>query len=329
MILRIDPRHVMVWTSPTTVQFGIDRSVLTLTVDPVRERLLSALQAGCTFRALCRVGRIEPVPARVGLNESDVEGFVRALRPVLLRPPGAGSSPPPDGAPGAMMGAPAHLSASVLAPAHVSALVSAPAHASVPVPVPAPELMPESAPVHVLQCTTSGSPPDEAAPARAIAELLRVAGRPVMAGRGVPSSALHKPAFAVLLAAWSVPPAAFQRYSSDEVPHLPVVFGDESVRVGPLVRPGVGACVRCLHLARRDREPAWPVIAAQLAGTRAPQEGGALAFDAVGRAARVARTWLDERRDVLRGGSVSLQVRARSEKWTWHRPHAECGCRSP
>lgn len=315
MILRIDPSHVMVWTSPTTVQFGIDRSVLTLTVDPARERLLSALQAGCTFRALCRVGRIEPVPARVGLDEADVEGFVRALRPVLLRPPGAGASPPPDGAPGAMMGVPAHLSASVSAPAHVS--------------VPVRELMPESAPVHVLQCTTSGSPPDEAAPARAIAELLRVAGRPVMAGRGIPPSALHKPAFAVLLAAWSVPTAAFQRYTSDGVPHLPVVFGDESVRVGPLVQPGAGACVRCLHLDRRDREPAWPVIAAQLAGTRAPQEGGALAFDAVGRAARVARTWLDERRDVLRGGSVSLQLRARSEKWTWHRPHAECGCRSP
>lgn len=293
MILRIDPSHVMVWTSPTTVQFGIDRSALTLTVDPVRERLLSALQAGCTFRALCRVGRIEPVPARVGLDEADVEGFVRALRPVLLRPPGSGSSSPPVAAAAVVGGAP------------------------------------ESAPVHVLQCTTSGSPPDEAAPARAIAELLRVAGRPVMAGRGIPPSALHKPAFAVLLAAWSVPTAAFQRYTSDGVPHLPVVFGDESVRVGPLVRPGAGACVRCLHLDRRDREPAWPVIAAQLAGTRAPQEGGALAFDAVGRAARVARTWLDERRDVLRGGSVSLQVRARSEKWTWHRPHAECGCRSP
>jgi hypothetical protein len=321
MILRIDPSHVMVWTSPTTVQFGIDRSVLTLTVDPVRERLLSALQAGCTFRALCRVGRIEPVPARVGLGEADVEGFVRALRPVLLRPHGSRSSPPPVDAPARVKGAPAHVSASVSAPAHVS----------VPVPVPelVPELVPESAPVHVLQCTTSGAPIDEAAPARAIAELLRVAGRPVMAGRGIPPSALHKPAFAVLLAAWSVPPAAFQRYTSDGVPHLPVVFGDESVRVGPLVRPGVGACVRCLHLARRDREPAWPVIAAQLAGTRAPQEGGALAFDAVGRTARVARTWLDERRDVLRGGSVSLQLRARSERWTWHRPHEECGCRSP
>ncbi|SKC45549.1 hypothetical protein [Okibacterium fritillariae] len=293
MILRIDPRHVMVWTSPRTVRFGIDRAVLTLSVDAVRERLLAALQAGCTYRALCRIGRIEPVPDREGIDEAAVERFVRELHPVLLAP---GAREP---------------------------LVASDARSGVAAePVPAP--------VHVVQCTTSGShQTDEAAPARAIAELLRVTGRPVLAGRGLPPSAGETPAFAVLLAAWSVPPAAFQRYTSDGVPHLPIVFGDESVRVGPLVRPGTSACMRCLHLERRDHEPAWPVIASQLAGIRAPQEGGALAFDAAGRAARAARTWLDEGRDLLRGGSVSLQRRARSEKWIWHRPHAECGCRSP
>jgi len=295
MILRIDPRSVMVWTSPTTVQFGVDRVVLSLELDPVRERLLAALQAGCTFRALCRVGRIEPVPARQGVDEAAVERFVGQLRPVLMAP---------------------HASSSPSSSRRSSVVPSGTVDAR--------------APVHVVQCTTSGSQQtDEAASARAIAELLRVAGRPVTAGRGIPPSAGETPEFAVLLAAWSVPPAAFQRYLSDGVPHLPVVFGDESVRLGPLVRPGRSACVRCLHLERRDRESAWPVVAAQLAGTRAPQEGGALAFDAAGRAARVARTWLDEGRDVLRGGSVSLQLRSRSEKWTWHRPHAECGCRSP
>ena len=86
MILRIDPRHVMVWTSPRTVRFGIDRAVLTLSVDAVRERLLAALQAGCTYRALCRIGRIEPVPDRKGIDEAAVERFVRELHPVLLAP---------------------------------------------------------------------------------------------------------------------------------------------------------------------------------------------------------------------------------------------------
>lgn len=38
--------------------------------------------------------------------------------------------------------------------------------------------------------------------------------------------------------------------------------------VGPLVLPGRSPCVRCDDLHRRDRDPAWPRIVAQLAGHR-------------------------------------------------------------
>ena len=38
--------------------------------------------------------------------------------------------------------------------------------------------------------------------------------------------------------------------------------------VGPLVSPGRSACLRCLDLARAERDPAWPLILAQLAGAR-------------------------------------------------------------
>ena len=51
-----------------------------------------------------------------------------------------------------------------------------------------------------------------------------------------------------------------------DVPHLAVVFDDDGARVGPLVEPGAGPCLRCLDLGRRDADPAWPAIAAQLAG---------------------------------------------------------------
>ena len=48
-------------------------------------------------------------------------------------------------------------------------------------------------------------------------------------------------------------------------PHL-VAYVRESVGiVGPLVLPGRTACLRCLDLHRRDRDPAWPRVAAQLA----------------------------------------------------------------
>jgi hypothetical protein len=51
------------------------------------------------------------------------------------------------------------------------------------------------------------------------------------------------------------------------IPHL-VTAGAEGVGVvGPLIRPGRSACLRCLDLARAGRDPAWPLILAQLAAT--------------------------------------------------------------
>jgi hypothetical protein len=46
--------------------------------------------------------------------------------------------------------------------------------------------------------------------------------------------------------------------------HLAVVLGEASIVVGPLVRPGRTACLRCRDLHRRDADPAWPAIATQL-----------------------------------------------------------------
>lgn len=49
-----------------------------------------------------------------------------------------------------------------------------------------------------------------------------------------------------------------------DVPHLAVVTSPDRVVVGPLVLPGRTACLRCLDLHRRDRDPGWPQVAAQL-----------------------------------------------------------------
>jgi len=51
-----------------------------------------------------------------------------------------------------------------------------------------------------------------------------------------------------------------------QVPHL-AASADEAIGiVGPLVVPGRSACLRCLDWTRTDRDPAWPLILAQLAG---------------------------------------------------------------
>lgn len=51
------------------------------------------------------------------------------------------------------------------------------------------------------------------------------------------------------------------------VPHLPVRLRDGTGLVGPLVIPRVTSCLNCADLHRRDRDAAWPTVAAQLRNT--------------------------------------------------------------
>lgn len=54
--------------------------------------------------------------------------------------------------------------------------------------------------------------------------------------------------------------------------HLHVHCRDGRVVVGPTVLPGRTACLRCTDLYRADRDPRWPLVAAQLLG-RSPDAG--------------------------------------------------------
>ena len=50
-------------------------------------------------------------------------------------------------------------------------------------------------------------------------------------------------------------------------PHLAVQVREGVAVVGPLVLPGRSSCLRCADLHRADLDPAWPKLAAQLAGS--------------------------------------------------------------
>jgi len=117
-----------------------------------------------------------------------------------------------------------------------------------------------------------------------------------------------------------------------EVPHLAVVVAAERVVVGPLVRPGEGPCLRCLHLHRCDRDPAWPQLAAQLAS--APPSGAepcrgesASATAAAGLVCLQVLAHLDGVvRPVSTGRTLDLTLPdglVERRRWT---PHPRCGC---
>ena len=62
------------------------------------------------------------------------------------------------------------------------------------------------------------------------------------------------------------PPELPAALVADRVVHLTAGASEAIGVVGPLVVPGETACLNCVDLARTDRDPAWPLILAQLAG---------------------------------------------------------------
>ena len=114
------------------------------------------------------------------------------------------------------------------------------------------------------------------------------------------------------------------------VPHLAASAGEAIGVVGPLVVPGQSACLRCLDLARTDRDPAWPLILAQLAG----QQPDPLACDALLAAAVAAQAsaqalaFID--RPAEAGAALNGTLELVLPAWQWRRrtwpPHRDCDC---
>jgi len=116
----------------------------------------------------------------------------------------------------------------------------------------------------------------------------------------------------------------------ERIPHL-AVNGAEAVGVvGPFVSPGRSACLRCLDLGRAERDPAWPLILAQLAGARMEPQAcdTVLAAAASALAAAQALLFIDTGCPgaAVTNGTLELAV----PDWQWRRrtwpPHPRCTC---
>ncbi|GAB2487363.1 ThiF family adenylyltransferase [Jatrophihabitans fulvus] len=110
--------------------------------------------------------------------------------------------------------------------------------------------------------------------------------------------------------------------------HLLVSVGAAHGVVGPLVVPGLTSCLRCAELHRRDRDPLWPMLAAQLSVP--PRHGvssdAAVTALVVAAAAVQVLAHLDGGDPACLDGSLELRL----PDWRLRRrsrpPHAECGC---
>jgi bacteriocin biosynthesis cyclodehydratase domain-containing protein len=112
------------------------------------------------------------------------------------------------------------------------------------------------------------------------------------------------------------------------VPHLvATVRGDVGV-VGPLVVPGATSCLRCGDLHRRDADPRWPRLAAQLTATEPPPGGATVTcLVTAATAALQVLAYLDgSAAPATLDATVELRppdLRPRVRRWP---PHPACGC---
>jgi hypothetical protein len=117
------------------------------------------------------------------------------------------------------------------------------------------------------------------------------------------------------------------RGTRHRLPHLAIGMRDGIAIVGPLVPAAGGPCLRCLDLHRRDRDPAWPTIADQLAS--AYPDGGPCAaatrLAAAGLATGEVLAYLDGGQPSTLGTTVEIDGVApwRRRSWT---PHTACDC---
>jgi hypothetical protein len=173
-------------------------------------------------------------------------------------------------------------------------------------------------------------PPATAGPTRTPRRTPR--GTPPTPPRGTSRMALisggKRPDLAVLVGLHD--PELASALVRERVPHLAASASEAIGVVGPLVVPGQSACLRCLDLTRADRDPAWPLILAQLAG-REPHPAAcdaALATAVAAQAASQALAFVDRATpaSAVVNGTLELVL----PDWQWRRrtwpPHHKCSC---
>jgi bacteriocin biosynthesis cyclodehydratase domain-containing protein len=107
--------------------------------------------------------------------------------------------------------------------------------------------------------------------------------------------------------------------------HLAVAVRDGTPVIGPLVPPTGGPCLNCVDLHRRDRDPEWPELAAQLAQPADDPCAAATLLSAAGLAAGEVLCWLDGGTPATLGASIELTGPGRLRRRSWP-PHPHCSC---
>ena len=108
-------------------------------------------------------------------------------------------------------------------------------------------------------------------------------------------------------------------------PHLVLRSSGREVSVGPLVLPGRTSCLRCADLTRRDADPQWPWVLAQLTGVRLDPAPSLLAWASACAAAQTL-AFLSGGRPESASSTLELGTADHTMRLRAWPPHPGCGC---
>lgn len=127
---------------------------------------------------------------------------------------------------------------------------------------------------------------------------------------------------AVVLVRGAAPARSFADYLARDRAHLPVALDRGGATVGPLVIPGDTPCLSCRDAHETSRDPAWPLLHAQLIGRTARRISGARVVAATGVAGQLLRAG--------RPGGLVMRLNADGSRRRWRIGFDErCRCREP
>ena len=130
---------------------------------------------------------------------------------------------------------------------------------------------------------------------------------------------------ALVVATMAMPAARCGLWLRRDIPHIPVLWLDTEVRIGPLITPGQTACWHCMELARCEQDPAYQAMVTQVAGKPAASETLRLATEVGVRLSR----WLDGSDAPPAGTALKLCVATGRWHPTQTTPHEACSCHTP
>ncbi|WGD38380.1 TOMM precursor leader peptide-binding protein [Lysinibacter sp. HNR] len=295
MYLQIDSRWPLVWRSPSTFQCGIDspRAVIT-DIDGAEEQLVRLLAHGTRISDLHRLARTQ------GLSQARVDQILKELSSVLI-PPAGHSGDTKTSSHGGSSYRENFRNVNVI-------------------------IHPESVDNQIMRAvfTAAGAQVSLASSAHSTPRehpFTRTLETPLQSS----TTAVSLPLM-LICAHFAVRPRLYQQWVHHDTPHVPVVFSDSSVRVGPLVVPGKTACLFCVDLNRRDNEPEWPTIATQLLERKAPTHTAALTSLAASLLVKSVESWVAQGRSELLNQQASISYDTHAISHTRVDTHPLCTC---